>query len=171
MGLPIILTTLILNSSPDLCADVYVDVDGQPITDAVGQTLSRFCEQTGPSAPVLDLDVCCAFAGDVANCSLPDANGRCWAGTNMTYCEYGELTSTGSVACYQPLPSICDFGFCGDVMPPDAGPWEDDLCCWSNGCFDIINVDDVKTCKTIGGYLGYCEDGATKEDGTIECFD
>jgi hypothetical protein len=43
MGLSIILTTL---TSPDLCADVYVNENGVPYTDALGQTWSRFCEST-----------------------------------------------------------------------------------------------------------------------------
>ncbi|HLT35385.1 MAG TPA: hypothetical protein VK034_03845, partial [Enhygromyxa sp.] len=63
MQLSIILTTTILTTSPDLCGDVYVDENGDPYTDGVGQTWSRFCDWTGPSAPVLDLDVCCTISG------------------------------------------------------------------------------------------------------------
>jgi hypothetical protein len=36
--------------APDLCADVYLNTAGEPITDSSGTTLSRFCEWTGPDA-------------------------------------------------------------------------------------------------------------------------
>jgi hypothetical protein len=172
MQLAIILTTTILTTPPDLCADVYVDANGQPYTDAVGQTWSRFCDQTGPSAPVLDLDVCCTTSGDNARCSLPDRQGRCSTGSNFYYCQHGEATSTGAVVCYQPLPSICDFGFCGDVLPPGSGPVANALCCWGDGsCTEKETVADIVNCAENGGYLGWCDDGAQNIDGTVECFD
>ena len=171
MGLSLILTTTILTTSPDLCADVYVDATGQPYTDAVGQTWSRFCEWTGPSAPVLDLEVCCDISGDDAWCSLPDGNGRCSTGSKA-YCEYGEVTAANGVVCYQPFPSICEFGFCGDVLPPEGGPVEAATCCWANGaCVEIETTVDIVSCGLLGGYSGYCDEGVTNDDGTITCFD
>ncbi|HLT40591.1 MAG TPA: hypothetical protein VK034_30145 [Enhygromyxa sp.] len=171
MQLSIILTT-ILTTTPDLCADVYVDENGEPYTDEVGQTWSRFCEQTGPDAAVLDHDVCCTISGDNARCSLPDRKGRCSRTSQRYYCEHGEATSTGAVVCYQPLSSICDFGFCGGVLPPDGGPLENSLCCWGDGtCIEIETVVDVISCDDFGGYLGYCKNGATNADGTVDCFD
>lgn len=173
MGLSIILTTLLTTlTSPDLCADVYADASGTPYTDAVGQTWSRFCEWTGPSAPVLDLDVCCTFSGDTATCTLPDRKGRCWTGSSKMACEYGDVTSSGAVVCYQPFPSICDFGFCGDVQPPSTGPFEDGLCCWGDGiCTEVETVQDIDDCDANGGIAGYCMNGAQNIDGSVDCYD
>lgn len=171
MGLSTILTTLIITTSPDLCADVYADATGQPYTDALGQTWSRYCEWTGPNAPVLDLDVCCTISGDNAWCTLPDRNGRCSRGAKR-HCKYGEKTTAGTVACYQPFPSTCDLGFCSDVLPPGGGAVEDLLCCWTSGwCSEIETVEHVIACGDTGGYTSYCFDGAQSADGTVECFD
>lgn len=171
MGLSIILSTLLTTLAPDLCAEVYVDENGVPYTDAVGQTWSRFCEWAGPSAPVLDRDICCTTSGDSAACTLPDRKGRCAMGSKW-YCEYGEVISTGGVVCQQPFPSICDFGFCGDVLPPGGGPVEDHLCCWGDGtCTEMTNGQDLFACANNGGYAGYCENGAQNVDGTVDCFD
>jgi len=171
MGLSIILTTIIITTSPDLCADVYADATGQPYTDAVGQTWSRYCQWTGPDAPVLDLDVCCTISGDNAWCRLPDSNGRCSTGSKR-YCEYGEATSAGTVACYQPFPSTCDFGFCDNVLPPNSGPVENLLCCYTAGyCTEIETVEHVWECDDGGGYTSFCDDGAQNLDGTVDCFD
>jgi hypothetical protein len=173
MGLSIILTTTLLTTltSPDLCADVYTDANGVPYTDAVGQTWSRFCDWTGPSAPVLDRDVCCTISGNTASCTLPSSSGRCKTGSKM-YCEYGEATATGAIICQQPFPSICDFGFCGDVMPPNGGPLENQLCCWPNGvCTEVETAADAGACGAGGGVTGYCKNGAMYPDGTVDCFD
>jgi hypothetical protein len=173
MELSIILTTLLktLISGPDLCADVYVDANGEPYTDAVGHTWSRLCEWAGPDAPVLNANVCCTVDGDIANCVLPDSNDRCSSGSKA-YCEFGEVTSAGAVVCYQPFPSICDFGYCGDVLPPNGGPVEDAFCCFSDGsCFEVETYEDLKTCAVSGVYSGFCKNGVQNDDGTVECFD
>lgn len=172
MELSILLTALLTSfSSPDLCADVYVDVTGQPYTNAIGQTWSRFCEWTGPSAPELGHDVCCTLSGDTARCTLPDRYARCRMGSKR-YCDYGEVSSSGAVTCYQPFPSICDFGFCGDMMPPDGGPLENQLCCNSSGlCMEVQTGPDAVDCALAGGLTGYCKHGVLNEDGTIDCFD
>src|SRR5690606_5936260 len=151
-------------TSPDLCADVYVDANGDPITDAAGQTFSRYCEWTGPDSPVLDLDVCCVFKGDDAACSLSASYGRCRRGSKM-YCEHGDLTRAG-VFCYQPFPSICDFGFCeGDVAPPGSGPQKGGLCCWDGICIANETLADSIYCADNGGYIGWCDDGVQNLDG------
>jgi hypothetical protein len=172
MGLSIILTTTLLTTlNPDLCADVYTDANGTPYTDAVGQTWSRFCDWTGPSAPLLNRDVCCTMLGNAAACTLPNTNGRCKTGSKM-YCEHGEVLSTGAVVCQQPFPSICEFGFCGDVLPPDSGPLEDGICCFPNGvCINVITFADLQACADGGGVAGYCEYGVTNDDGSVDCFD
>jgi hypothetical protein len=172
MELSTILTTFLLTTHPDLCADVYVDDNGRPYMDAIGQTFSRFCEWTGPDAPVLDRDVCCAVSKDGARCSLPDRKGRCATGSRLYYCEHGEVVSTGGVVCYQPLVNVCDFGFCGNVAPPNAGPLEDGVCCWPSGaCTNVGVSQEVIDCVEGGGILGNCKLGATNLDGTVDCFD
>ncbi|MFO7563569.1 MAG: hypothetical protein R6X02_13060 [Enhygromyxa sp.] len=171
MELSIILTTTLLTTSPDLCAEVYVDANGEPYTDAAGQTWSRYCEPAGPSAPILDLEVCCAISGDDARCSLPNLKGRCARGTTFYYCAHGDVTSTGAVVCYNPLRSICDFGFCSSVQRPDAGPLEDSICCSGSSCWNIWHADEFLNCYDIGGYTGYCKNGATNADGSVDCFE
>ncbi|MFO7568114.1 MAG: hypothetical protein R6X02_36070 [Enhygromyxa sp.] len=169
----ILITTLLtITTPPDLCADVYLDDNGDPLTDAAGLTWSRFCARTGPVAPVIDLDVCCATRDDEARCSLPNAKGGCSRGYSLYYCEHGEVSPKGTVDCYQPIPSICDHGFCLDVMPPDGGPLENDLCCWGGGyCNEIESAYDIYVCGVTGGYSGYCKNGTLYPDGTVECFD
>jgi hypothetical protein len=61
-----LLSTFATGGSPDLCDDVFLDAAGDPITDLVGQTLSRFCKWTGPDVPAWDANVCCTFADDAA---------------------------------------------------------------------------------------------------------
>jgi hypothetical protein len=173
MTISIILTTTLVATltSPDLCADVYTDENGVPYSDANGLTWSRYCEQTGSDAPVLDHDICCSISGDSATCVQPDSNGRCSTGAAMS-CKHGEVTSAGAVVCYQVIPSVCDFGFCGDVAPPNSGPLEDALCCWPNGvCTEVLTVDDFIACGNGGGVNGECTHGVTNEDGSVDCFD
>jgi hypothetical protein len=172
MQLTTILTTIfaIFATNPDLCAEVYVDANGQPSTDAAGQTLSRYCQPAGPDAPVLASDLCCTIAGDEAACVFPDAEGRCSTGSKV-YCEYGELTRAG-VICQQPFPSACEFGFCETVQPPDLGPIEDLICCWSDGsCTELEAHPQTVACHEGGGYTWWCDDGVQNTDGTIDCFD
>lgn len=172
MQLSTILTTIlqVFATSPDLCADVYVDADGQPLTDAAGQTVSRYCQPAGPDAPVLDADVCCSIDGDQAKCVFPDAHGRCSRDAKM-YCEYGESIGA-EVICYQRFPSACDFGFCDGVAPPGLGPFEGILCCWNGSiCIEIATLVEVGFCDDNYGYIAWCDNGAQNSDGTVDCFD
>jgi hypothetical protein len=68
MKLSIIVTTILnmFATSPDLCAEPYLDPYGTPCTDSIGQTRSRYCKWTGPDAPLLDANVCCTIDGDGA---------------------------------------------------------------------------------------------------------
>lgn len=169
MILAIILTTLAV--APDLCGDVLTDDDGTPYTDVLGQTLSRYCEWTGPDAPRLDAEVCCDIDGDDAQCDLPDDIGRCATGSDRYSCEFGEATADG-VTCYQPFPDACDFGFCLEYVgePPVEAKGAELLCCTSQGC-ETITVDVSVACSESGGYLVACSGGATNEDGTVDCLE
>ena len=120
---PQIIVTTILNifaTSPDLCAESYLDEYGKPWTDSIGQTLSRYCTWTGPDAPILDAEVCCTIDADTASCWLPDTGSDCQMGSKW-YCEYGEAIA-GGVVCYRPYPDACDMGFCVQApeVPPEA---------------------------------------------------
>jgi hypothetical protein len=171
MKLSIILTTILntfATGTPNLCDDVYLSPTGSPYTDLLGQMLPRYCEWTGPDAPVWDADVCCKVADDGADCSPTDSNGRCWSGLKM-YCEYGELVAGGGVVCYQPFPSMCDSGLC--VQPPDVPPPGLPIhaaCCSAGGVCQLIYDEQVGECQ---GYYLACEHGTLHEDGTVECYD
>jgi len=168
MELSAILTTVlnIFATSPDLCADVYLDANGQPWTDAVGQTLSRYCRWTGPGAPVLNSDVCCQIEDDLATCVLPNRKGRCSSGSRY-FCEYGQVDRTG-VVCLQPFRSACDEGYC--VAPPEVPPptQANLICCWGN-CV-LISHNQIDPCHDYGGTVLWCWDGVSNADGTVTCL-
>ena len=173
MKLAIIFTTMLnfFANTPDLCADVYLDAAGDPYTDVIGQTLSRYCEWTGPDVPVWDADVCCTIDDEGAHCSVPDTNGRCAIGYRM-YCEYATATTSGEVVCYQPFPSMCDAGHCiaaSDVSPAAQASMMG--CCNGGGGCQPIEAAQVWDCEGGGGTLLFCHDGVTNADGTMDCWD
>ncbi|EDM74782.1 hypothetical protein PPSIR1_11005 [Plesiocystis pacifica SIR-1] len=152
-------------SLPDLCDDVYLDEIGAPITDSKDTKLSRFCEWTGPDAPIWANHVCCAIDGETADCGPTDANGRCTSGMKM-WCDYGELTSPGKVTCYQPFPDACDAGFCDDLMPPGTQPDKaTPLCCYGGSCYELAIGEHC------GGDFLLCSAPYTTEQGTVGCAD
>ena len=163
----ILLSTLLIDPlAPDLCADVYLDADNKPITDATGTAVSRFCAQTGADAPVWDGDVCCTFGAPGAQCTGAPPDAACATGKRL-YCEFGELLADYSVVCYQPLPETCASGCAGGtVMSPDYIQ-EDALCCYNGDCYELaIPVEEA--CP---GELSWCWWGYMKEDGTVDCYD
>lgn len=172
MKLPIITTLLQLFApSPDLCAEPYLDITGTPCTDSIGQTLSRYCEWSGPDVPVLDRDVCCSFAGDSAACWLPASGSGCASGSVARYCEYGDVLTEGAVVCYQPFPSACDLGHCvnAPAQPPDVQA--DLICCNAGGCRELAVNVQAWDCEDNGGIVSWCADGFSNVDGTVTCFD
>ena len=156
------------NLSPNLCDDVYLDPTGAPYRDVTGQMLSRYCAWSGPDVPVWDGDVCCTVDDDGAACVAPLRNGRCRVGFKM-YCEYGETVAGGSVVCYQPFPSQCDFGLC--VQGPEVAPddWAVHVGCCSTG--GVCHLQDEYTIfDGCDGYYLSCDYGFQNEDGTVECY-
>ena len=152
--------------APDLCADVYLNPTGDPIKDADGTTLARFCEWTGPEAPVWDRDVCCEVDDYGAFCSTASSSGRCSTGMRM-HCDYGEVFSDGVVLCYQPFPSAaCDTG-CGDTIQSTEYIQEDVLCCQNGDCYEW-EWENAADC--LGDFSG-CSAGYLEEDGTVDCYD
>ena len=170
MKLPIVLSILLstfATSVPNLCDDVYVDAAGDPITDAVGQTLARFCVWTGPDAPVWDADVCCTFDDDGAACSSVPQAGRCPTDTKRRYCERGAADPAGGVTCYQPFPDACEVGNCvqaPDVMPP---PSEFLMCCSAGGACQHVEHGQGFDCN---GTLQACDYGIIDGNGVVECW-
>jgi hypothetical protein len=170
MELSILLSTFLTifaTTTPNLCDDVYLDSTGNPYTDSCGQTLSRYCQWTGPAAPVWDADVCCTIDDDGARCSPTDATQRCRTGLKM-YCEYGEAVPGGGVICFQAFPSMCDAGFC--IAPPDVPPPGEAAhvaCCGAGGACEPTTVEDMYNCQ---GTFVACDNGVTNADGTIDCW-
>jgi hypothetical protein len=170
--LSIILSTLLSTFSttavPDLCDYVYLDASGNPITDSVGQTLSRFCQWTGPDAPVWNANVCCTFDVHGAACTRTNTRGGCSTGKKH-YCEHGEAVASG-VLCYQPLPSTCDVSTC--VAPPDVPPTGLEsgatLCCSPGGVCQLISPLQVGECI---GDISFCYYGSQDDNGVVECWD
>jgi len=172
MKLSIILTTILstfATISPDLCDDVFLDASGDPVTDLIGQTLSRYCEWTGPHAPVWDANVCCNIDDDGAACSRTDADGRCMTGTKTMYCEYGAALPTGGVTCYQPFPDACDAGLCVEapVLMPEAQMSLGIICCSNGGACQYVEHGSMDDCQ---GQLLSCDYGVSNADGTVDCI-
>jgi hypothetical protein len=175
MKLSIILSTFLstfatTTTAPNLCDDVFLDASDNPVTDLVGQTLSRYCEWTGPDAPVWDADVCCTIDHDGAACSRPSATGHCMTGTKKMYCEHGAATPLGGVTCYQPFPSMCDAGLCIEApdLIPEAQMGEGVVCCTPGGACVYVHNNDVASCY---GELLACNYGISNADGTVDCVD
>ena len=173
MTLSIILTTVLTTfaTSPDLCADVYLDSASEPLTDAIGQTFARFCQWAGPNAPLFNSDVCCIYDAAGAACWLPDREGQCSAGSKH-YCEHATVTSTGGVVCYQSFPSACEFGHCQEPeLSITPGPLADTICCENGDCTEIEIASELWDCFDGNGYVTWCEHGIQNVDGSVDCFD
>ena len=169
MKIAIVLSTLLsifATTVPNLCDDVFVDALGQPLTDDVGQTLSRYCAWTGPDAPVWDADVCCNIDDDDAACSVPLAVG-CPTGTTRMYCEHGKADALGGVTCYQPFPSACELGMCVEApdQPPPVAAFL--LCCGPGGACQYLPTDQVFDCP---GELAWCDYGSMDDNGVVDCW-
>lgn len=151
---------------PELCTEhVYLNTNGDPLTDSAGVTLSRFCQWTGPGAAIWDDDVCCAIDEYGAACSI-SKEGTCEAGLDLYRCKYGERVASG-IVCYQSFPSTCSLGLCTTGVKPPDDSQEDAICCvWPN-CYPWDD-ENVEECP---GNFTWCDAGYSKVDGTVECFD
>ena len=170
MKIAIVLSTLLSTFAtpvPNLCDDVIVDALGQPLTDVVGQTLSRYCAWTGPDAPAWDADVCCTFDDDSAACSVPLATG-CPSGASRMYCKHGKADALGGVTCYQPFPDACEAGMC--VQAPELPPPTSALllCCGPFGICYEVNSEQADDCA---GELAWCDYGSIDGNGVVECWE
>ena len=135
--LPLVLLTSAPAVPPDLCADVYLDEAGLPITDIDGRTVPRFCEPTGPEPSVWNGEVCCTFDELGATCTAPVGKRGCSIGATM-WCDFAEIYGD-EVVCVHPFPDTCDLGHCDEVAPP-PDVTADLLCCFGTGyCHDNEN--------------------------------
>ena len=171
MKLTIILSTIIstfANTVPNLCDEVFLDALGVPLTDDVGQTLSRYCAWTGPDAPAWDADVCCTIEDDEAACSKLSATG-CPSGTARRYCKYGAQDALGGVTCYQPFPDGCEAGMC--IEAPEAPPLIQAttfvMCCSAGGACQYVHRGTSFDCE---GELLSCDYGYVDENDVVECW-
>lgn len=155
-------------SSPDLCADVFLDSTGSPYEDEDGRELSRFCEWTHEDlVEVWADDVCCSI-GTTASCTETDANGRCAVGAKF-WCDFAVLDG-GVVTCQQPWIDACDEGYCSSVLPPGADPmgFVEHLCCPQQDECWVVDPGDLGSCW--GKYVA-CSAPYTNTDGSIGCSD
>lgn len=172
MVITTLLSTLLstfATSSPNLCDDVFRDALGNPVTDAVGQTLSRYCAWTGPDAPIWDADVCCSFDDDAAACSVAPA-GHCPTGQKRMYCEHGVADALGGVTCLQPLPDACEAGMCiqAPEQPPVVQKSHMTMCCSPGGVCMYIPYGASFDCQ---GQILWCGHGYVEASGLAECWD
>lgn len=172
MKLSIVLTTLLstfATDAPNLCDEVFLDALGEPVTDDLGQTLSRYCAWTGPDAPIWNADVCCTLDDDGAACSVPRARG-CPTGTERMYCEHGAANALGGVTCYQPFPDGCEAGMCvaAPELPPPVQKADFIMCCSPGGACHYVQSGTSFDCQ--GQLLG-CDYGILNTDGSVECWE
>jgi hypothetical protein len=171
MKLSIILSTLLstfATTVPNLCDEVHLDPTGQPVTDGVGQTFSKYCKWTGPDAPLWRADVCCTIDSDgAAACSKPDARAGCPTGTKRWFCEHGAVDALGGVTCLQPLPSGCEAGMC--VEPPADPPLKAEfaMCCTPGGACQYVNSSNVDDCHY---EVLSCDWGSIDDQGVVDCW-
>ena len=152
-------------SLPNLCDDVYLDEDGSPFHDSEGVTFPRYCEFAGPDAPRWAAPVCCSFKDGEARCTELDATGDCETDQSRMWCDHGERLRDGSVSCYRPLLSACDYIPCFEA-PAGAVPTEGNpLCCQNGVCYELAWGE------LCGAQLLYCDAPFTNMDGSVGCAD
>ena len=167
MKTPVLFSILIstfLGPAPDLCEDPLLDPSGAPISDSSGQTLSRYCEWTGPDAPRLDANICCTIEDSTARCELANSRGYCGAGARL-FCEYGAVDDDGVVSCARAYPDACDEGLCVAGPAGEPEPYEV-LCCSPGGVCVGVTLETIDDC--VGSFVG-CDHGIENTDGTVEC--
>lgn len=154
-----LLATIIGATSPttgafrDLC-DTIDPATGVPL----------LCEPYSDEAPTYDGIVCC----DDELCEPAPSSG-CRDG-EPHYCELGERRSDGRVTCYFVVPDYCELFACDEDSPPlEVGmtPLEGVMCCHAGVCWNYwLGSGECEL-----GDIYWCSDGATHEDGTVDCFD
>ncbi len=122
------------------------------------------CEYSGPSAPVLAVDVCWSRA---TSTSTLMTGATCPTGSWPYAVKYGlvdplSLVVTGFV----PLEDACSRpGLCSPGYLAPVGTWSEAMCCIDGNCWPHHTIGGCE------GELFYCSNGATNDDGTVECFD
>ncbi len=134
------------------------DRDLCDIVDRYGHP--EFCAPHPIGAPVWNADVCCL--GEV--CTTAKATG-CEGRARLYWCELGRLTDSGEVECLWEVPDTCAIGLCTtDSLAPNLV--EEQLCC--NGDVCTYYQPGVDQCA---GNISWCHEGATNDDGTVDCLE
>ncbi|MFV8754942.1 hypothetical protein ACNOYE_30710 [Nannocystaceae bacterium ST9] len=123
------------------------------------------CEYTGPDAPVLGVNVCWSRS---TSTSTLMTGATCPTGGWPYTVKYGLVDPlSGVVTGFVPLDDACSRpGLCspGYLAPPNT--WTSAaMCCIDGVCWPW---------EFVGGCAGevlFCANGASNEDGTVECFD
>jgi len=123
------------------------------------------CEYSGPSAPVLAVDVCWSRA---TSTSTLMTGATCPTGSWPYSVKYGlvdplSLVVTGFVpledACSR--PGLCSPGY---LAPPNT--WTAAaMCCIDGTCWPQVGLGGC------AGEILICFEGVSNDDGTVECFD
>ena len=80
--------------------------------------------------------------------------------------DHGERLADGSVTCYRPLPSACDYTRCVKAPPdPVATLAELPLCCSNGDCFQLAWGEYCSADIT------YCNAPYSNTDGSVGCAD
>lgn len=122
------------------------------------------CEYTGPTAPVLALNVCWSRTTTTARLMT---GATCATGSWPYSVKYGVVDPlTGIVTGFVPLDDACSRpGLCspGYLAPPST--WSAPMCCVDGVCWPWVGG------TACAGEILACNEGVTNEDGTVECFD
>ncbi len=123
------------------------------------------CEYTGPSAPILAVDVCWSRA---TSTSTLMTGATCPTGSWPYSVKYGLVDPLSLVVTsFVPLEDACSRpGLCspGYLAPPNT--WTAAaMCCIDGTCWPQVGLGGC------AGEILICLDGVTNEDGTVECFD
>ncbi len=122
------------------------------------------CEYTGPTAPVLAVNVCWFRSTSTTKLMT---GATCPTGSASYFVKYGLVDPLSQVVTgFVPLQDACTVpGLCsaGYLAPPTTQ--EAPMCCAGDVCWPHVGGTPCE------GELLYCSNGVTNEDGTVECFD
>jgi hypothetical protein len=124
------------------------------------------CEYTGPTAPVLAVNVCWFRSTSTTKLMT---GATCPTGSASYFVKYGLVDPLSQVVTgFVPLPDACSRpGLCspGYLAPPNAGWTSASMCCVDGVCWPHVAA------APCDGEIIYCSNGVSNDDGTVECFD
>jgi hypothetical protein len=123
------------------------------------------CEYTGPTAPVLAVNVCWFRSTSTTKLMT---GATCPTGSASYFVKYGIVDPlTGVVFGLVPLPDACSRpGLCSPgYLAPDNTWSAAAMCCIDGVCWPQVGPGGCE------GEILICFEGVSNEDGTVECFD